>query len=111
MYIIAIDDDSTPKTISIKFPGAESGFYLLQVETEEDGLWDYLNCEIQTIGEITNISPTSGSASGGTLLTITGRHFSTLKTDNNVTIGQNGPDCIVEETSDTEIVCRIEETD
>jgi hypothetical protein len=28
-----------------------------------------------------------------------------------VTIGQNGPDCIVEETSDTQIVCRIEETD
>jgi hypothetical protein len=110
MYITAVDDASTPKTISIKFPGAESGYYVLKVETEAEGMFDYSNLQVQTVGEVTGLSPSSGSASGGTLLTITGRHFSTDALDNPVTIGQNGPACIVESTSDTEIQCRIAET-
>jgi hypothetical protein len=101
MYITEVDDSSSPKTINIKFPGAESGFYVLKVETEEEGMWDCSNCQIQTIGEITDISPSSGSASGGTLITITGRHFSTNPLDNNIIIGRYGPTCDVLSTSDT----------
>jgi hypothetical protein len=82
------------------------------METVTEGRWDYTNSYLQTIGEVTGISPLSGSASGGTLVTITGKHFSTdTITDNNVTIGYNGPDCLLESTSEFEIVCRIEETD
>lgn len=66
MYILEVDDDSAQKSIQIKFPGAPSksatwldqpmsGYYLLKVETEDEGMWDYANCQIQTIGEITDI--------------------------------------------------------
>jgi hypothetical protein len=119
MYITAIDNDSTPKTINISFPGSPSGYYVLKMETVNEGRWDYTNSYIQTIGEITGISPLYGSATGGTLVTITGRHFADSVTegsgqtitDNNVTIGYNGPDCLLEYTTEYEIVCRIEETD
>jgi hypothetical protein len=112
MYITAVDNDSTPKTINISFPGSPSGFYVLKMETVAEGRWDYTNSYLQTIGEITSISPLEGSATGGTLITITGKHFSAdTITDNNVTIGYNGPDCLLESTSEFEITCRIEETD
>lgn len=43
---------------------------------------------------------------GGTLVTITGNHFSPLAiTDNPVKFGKNY--CYVETTADTEITCRI----
>jgi hypothetical protein len=112
MYITAVDNDSTPKTINISFPGAPSGYYVLKMETATEGRWDYTNSYLQTIGEVTGISPLEGSATGGTLVTITGKHFSPdTITDNNVTIGYNGPDCLLESTTEFEIVCRIEETD
>lgn len=42
---------------------------------------------------------------GGTLITITGNHYGLTATDNPVKVGDNY--CIVESTSDTEIICRI----
>jgi hypothetical protein len=47
-----------------------------------------------------------GSVLGGTLLTITGNHYGNKATDNPVKVGDNY--CIVEETSEFEIKCRIE---
>ena len=47
----------------------------------------------------------TGSVLGGTLLTIAGYHYGTTATDNPVKVGDNY--CIVEETSEFEIKCRI----
>ena len=46
-----------------------------------------------------------GSVLGGTLVTITGNHYGNTATDNPVKIGDNY--CLVEETSEFEIKCRI----
>ena len=54
---------------------------------------------------MTDFQPRSGSTLGGTLVTITGRHFGTVATDNPVKIGNNY--CYVLTTMDTEITCRI----
>ena len=53
---------------------------------------------------MTDFNPKQGSIHGGTLVTITGSHFSTVKTDNPVRIGYT--DCLVESTTPTEIQCR-----
>lgn len=54
---------------------------------------------------MTSITPSEGSTLGGTLVTFTGGHFSDDPFDNPVKIGDHY--CLVEETSDTEIKCRI----
>jgi hypothetical protein len=64
--------------------------------------------------EVTDFQPRSGSLYGGTLLTITGAHFSDVITDNPVKVGYEyitGVDhyCYVQETSETQIKCRIAE--
>ena len=46
-----------------------------------------------------------GSVLGGTLLTITGNHYGSVPSDNPVKVGDNY--CLVEETSEFEIKCRI----
>lgn len=60
---------------------------------------------IETIMEVTEFTPRSGSTLGGTRLTLTGKHFGTVPTDNPVKVGNNY--CYVIETADTEITCRI----
>ena len=47
-----------------------------------------------------------GSTLGGTKVTITGEHFGSVATDNPVKIGDQY--CLVLETSENEIICRIE---
>jgi len=64
--------------------------------------------DFEAVSDVTSISPISGSASGGTLMTIKGRNFSTDPFDNPVKIG--GAKCIVESSKKTEIKCRIEKT-
>jgi hypothetical protein len=63
-------------------------------------------------GYVTGISPASGSMYGGTLLTITGRNFGDVYTDNPVQISLGGAigsiDCYVETTMATEITCRVD---
>jgi hypothetical protein len=61
----------------------------------------------EAVGTVTDIYPTSGSVYGGTLITITGYHFSDEATDNPVTIG--GATCSVEESSEFEILCRMQD--
>lgn len=58
---------------------------------------------------MTDYTPKQGSTLGGTLVTITGRHFGDTATDNPVKIGDNY--CYVQETSEFEIKCRIGDLD
>jgi hypothetical protein len=56
----------------------------------------------------------TASIKGGTLLTIQGTNFGTVKTDNPVQISYNGAvgstDCFVQTTQHDKITCRIDET-
>lgn len=104
IYVTKID--KVNKIIRVKFGGAESGKYKLVVSTEADGALSELDFEV--VADVTSISPISGSASGGTLMTITGRNFSTDPIDNPVKFG--AAKCLVESSTKTEIKCRIEKT-
>lgn len=68
------------------------------------GSLDSTDVVLQTIGKVTSFSPKSGSVHGGTLITINGYQFSTDPLDNSVRIGYT--DCLVEDSSETEIICR-----
>lgn len=60
---------------------------------------------------MSSISPLTGSIYGGTLVTLTGSNWGTVKTDNPVEIFFNGmpsKKCFVEQTSLTEIKCRLD---
>jgi len=114
MYITKVDNAAAKKTIQIKFPGAVSGDYTLTVSTKVDGALDSTALNLKVIGEVTGFSPLAGSNAGGTLLTITGRHFSTNILDNPVTLGGAGSKgnikCLLVSSKDTEIKCRIAAT-
>jgi hypothetical protein len=56
------------------------------------------------IGIVTDFFPKTGSIHGGSLVTISGYHFSTDFQNNPVRIGYT--DCLVEESKETEIKCR-----
>ena len=106
LYVMSVDDST--KEIRIKFPGAESGNYYVQIESASIGRIDKTPLSLEVIGKITGISPTYGSIHGGTLVTIDGVNFSDDPLDNPVKVGDNY--CLVETTSATQITCRIVET-
>ena len=85
LYVISVD--SAAKTLKIKFPGAPSGVYLIQLTHKTEGRIDKVPLEITTEGKITAISATSGSVLGGQMLDISGVNFSTDKLDNPVKVG------------------------
>ena len=100
--------DANTKQIEVKFGGAYSGNYKLQVTSKDLGR---LNCDslhliVQT--KVTSVSPKSGSIYGGTLLTITGENFSDDPLDNPVKVGDVY--CLVLTSTPTEITCRIANT-
>ena len=95
LYVMSVDDST--KEIRIKFPGAESGNYYVQIESASIGRIDKTPLSLEVIGKITGISPTYGSIHGGTLVTIDGVNFSDDPLDNPVKVGDNY--CLVETTS------------
>lgn len=102
-----IDVDNELKTITVRYGGAYSGVYDLSVQSDTYGeiLTDGITFE--AVGTITDFYPTSGSIYGGTLITISGYHFSDEAADNPLTIG--GMSCNVEESSEFEIQCRMQD--
>ena len=52
---------------------------------------------------LTAISPRFGTVTGGTQITFTGTGFSSVMTDNTIVI--DGIPCVIDSSSDTEIVC------
>jgi hypothetical protein len=108
--VIDVDDDA--KTITTKFGGAESGTFRLWIRHSATGLIESNGLILDVNAYVDSYSPTVGSIYGGTLLTITGRNFGDVYTDNPVQISTNGGvgsiDCFVQTTSATEITCRID---
>jgi hypothetical protein len=104
LYIMAADDAA--KTLTIKFPGAVSGNYYLQISAAQHGRIDSDLLQLHVHGSITSVSPLTGSKYGGALVTITGENFSNDPLDNPVKIGDNY--CYVITTSTTQITCRTD---
>ena len=109
MNVIDVDDDA--KTITTKFGGAESGQYRVMVRHSATGIIESDGLTLDVNAYVTSYSPMKGSIYGGTLLTINGRNFGDVYTDNPVQISTNGGidsiDCYVQTINSTEITCRV----
>jgi hypothetical protein len=104
LYVMSVDDAA--KTVKVKFPGAYSGEYYIQLQSSVSG---YIDSDLLTLsvhGTVNSVSPLRGSKYGGTLITITGENFSEDPLDNPVTIGSD--DCYVITSTPTEITCRTD---
>ena len=64
------------------------------------------NILLTTEGIVQSISPSSGSIYGGTLITITGRTFSSVLNDNIILVGTTP--CLAVTGSDFEVKCRLQ---
>jgi hypothetical protein len=104
LYVMSVDDAA--KSVKIKFPGAESGLYYLQLSSTQHGRLDSDVLQLDVHGSVTSFSPTQGSKYGGTLITILGENFGTVTTDNPVMIGADY--CYVQTTNATTITCRTD---
>ena len=78
-------DDST-KTVKFMFGGAISGEYEIWIRHTTQGLIGSSGIALLVESKVTNVVPKTGSIYGGTVLTITGTNFGTVKTDNPVNI-------------------------
>jgi len=82
MNVIGVDEAN--KVLTVMFGGAWSGLYQMSIRHKSYGLVN-TNGLVLTVGaNVTSISPTTGSKYGGTLVTITGTNFGSVKTDNPV---------------------------
>jgi hypothetical protein len=97
LYIMSVND--AEKSLLIKFPGAVSGSYYLQVSAAQHGRIDSDLLQLSVHGSITSVSPLTGGKYGGALVTITGENFSNDPLDNPVKIGDHY--CYVQTTSTT----------
>jgi hypothetical protein len=104
LYVMAAND--TEKSLKIKFPGAYSGLYTMQVSSRQHGRIDSDQLFLDVYGRVTSITPSTGSKYGGALITIYGENFSDDPLDNPVMIGENY--CYVQTSSPTEITCRTD---
>jgi hypothetical protein len=103
LYVKEVDSDL--RTVTLTFRGSPSGDYRVLLSSQSHGRLDSENLSIKTEAYVTGVSPPSGSALGGTLVTITGENFSNDARDNAVMIGDAL--CLVETSAPQEIVCRI----
>ena len=92
LYVKAVD--ATAKTVTVKFPGADSGTYLIALESTDIGRIDETALSLTVEGRVTAISPLTGSYLGGTKVTITGVNFSNDPLDNPVKAGNNWCDVL-----------------
>ncbi len=104
LYVVSVNDAA--KTILVKFPGAVSGSYIVQISTTQQGRIMSDSLQLTVEGLVTGVSPLTGSIYGGALVTITGENFSNDPLDNPVKIGDHY--CYVITTSPTEITCRTD---
>jgi len=100
--------DNGEQYLKIKFGGSESGNYSVFVRSLSYGNFDATSLNLQLIGTVIDFNPKQGSIYGGTLVTITGYWFSSDPTNNPVRIGYH--DCLVEESSESQIKCRTTAT-
>ena len=71
-----VDINSDDGTLDVKYGGAYSGVYDIQVSHTTEGSFLTSGIEFEAKIQVESFSPTSGSKFGGTLITITGGHFS-----------------------------------
>jgi len=71
--VVAVDD--ALKKITVKFGGAWSGNYRVEMKSLANGSFKSF-IELKVVGRLISFSPTSGSIYGGTLITIIGENFS-----------------------------------
>jgi hypothetical protein len=96
------------------FGGAESKFgpFQVSIRHKEYGLIDTAGMLLDVSSSVTSFSPKVGSIYGGTLLTIKGSNFGSVKTDNPVQLSTDGGvgsiDCFVQTTKADEITCRVD---
>ena len=112
MNVIAVDDAA--KTLTVKYGGAWSNDYFVNIDHTAMGKIDTSALTLKVNSEYSAITPLTGSIYGGTLLTITGTNWGSEKTDNPVEISFNGAlgstKCFVKTTSATQITCRVDST-
>lgn len=104
LYVMSVDDAA--KTVTVKFPGAWSGEYLVQLASDNHGRIDSDLLTLSVHGTVTSVSPLIGSKYGGALVTIVGENFSDDPLDNPVWIGETY--CWVITTNATQITCRTD---
>ena len=107
-----IDVSADDGTVDVMYGGAYSGTYDLEVSHSDEGSFLTSGVSFEAKIQVESFSPTSGSKFGGTLVTITGGHFSDNIQDNPVqidysTVGGVDHYCYVQESSDSEIKCRM----
>ena len=74
--VVEVGNDSGNQYIKVKFGGSESGLYNVFVRSRAYGRFDTTGITLKLIGVVTDYNPKQGSVHGGTLITITGYHFS-----------------------------------
>ncbi len=100
LNIVEISNTNGNKYIKVKYGGAYSGNYTLEVSSVLYGNFDTTGLIFEAVGKVTSYSPATGSLNGGTLITINGFNFSDGEiTDNPVRVGYT--DCLVQSTSNT----------
>ena len=104
--------NAADNTLEVKYGGAYSGVYDLEFSSASMGNFMTDQVEFTAKIEVADFQPKQGSRMGGTLVTITGGHFSENPQDNPVKIDYTwvgGVDhyCYVQETRDDQIKCRM----
>ena len=87
LYIMSADQ--ALNSIKIKFGGAKSGDYRIQLDSQMFGRVENSALILKVGSQVNSISPTSGSKYGGTIITIIGENFSDEILDNPVKIGNH----------------------
>jgi hypothetical protein len=110
-YLNIIKVDQATKKLTVMFGGAESGDFQMSIRHKTYGLIDCTSKILNVGASVSSYTPMKGSIYGGTLLTITGKNFGHLITDNPVSIvhtsGRSVP-CYVKSTMATTIKCRLD---
>jgi hypothetical protein len=104
--IVEIGVNGTDQYMKVKFGGSDSGLYNIIVKSRSYGNFDTTGITLQTVGNVTDFYPKTGSVHGGTLITVDGYHFSDDYQDNPIRIGYT--DCMVEVSTPTQLKCRTE---
>eukprot|EP00330_Aristerostoma_sp_ATCC50986_P003940 CAMPEP_0114597016 /NCGR_PEP_ID=MMETSP0125-20121206/19239_1 /TAXON_ID=485358 ORGANISM="Aristerostoma sp., Strain ATCC 50986" /NCGR_SAMPLE_ID=MMETSP0125 /ASSEMBLY_ACC=CAM_ASM_000245 /LENGTH=473 /DNA_ID=CAMNT_0001801031 /DNA_START=233 /DNA_END=1654 /DNA_ORIENTATION=- len=104
--------DATETQITCILNGGEPGVYNVRVTDSDSNAYDMNGGQQVTLGlNVADLQPKTGSQAGGTLLTITGDHFSTEASQNQITVGVRNVICDIESFTETEITCRTRQND
>jgi hypothetical protein len=106
--VVAVDNDPDIPSVTFRYGGAWSGVYDIKLFSDTYGLVDTAGLSFEAVGTITDFTPSTIGVNGGALITISGYHFGDVDTDNPVKVGRYTY-CYVQETSEYEIKCRVDE--